>query len=216
MSNVGKKSQLTKQRILKAAILEFALMGYMHVSTNKIAEMAGVSKGVVFHYFGNKKKLYMSCFESAYNTFSDYLVGNPKILNLTDLFERMYYIGTLKQEFYLQNEALSALIFEASKLPDRDEYKDIKDMALAYTQKLYELFLNNINMDDFKPIYRNYETLNFIISVLFHYFKGVEKRYGDNIAYAISDYDNILAESKKLMDLLKYGVYVENKGPEIT
>ncbi|GGL59972.1 TetR/AcrR family transcriptional regulator [Sporolactobacillus putidus] len=44
--------------ILAAAIHEFAEKGFEQASTNQIAKSAGVSKGLVFHYYGSKEKLF--------------------------------------------------------------------------------------------------------------------------------------------------------------
>mgnify|MGYP001006429114 FL=1 len=50
-----------RQRVIRASIEEFA-KGYEVASTNEIVRKAGISKGLLFHYFGNKKNLYMSVF----------------------------------------------------------------------------------------------------------------------------------------------------------
>lgn len=47
-----------EQAILEAAIHEFAIKGFERTSTNQIAKMAKVSKGLVFHYYKTKEKLY--------------------------------------------------------------------------------------------------------------------------------------------------------------
>ncbi|EUJ31031.1 TetR family transcriptional regulator [Listeria cornellensis FSL F6-0969] len=45
-----------RDKILKVAVEEFADHGYKAASTNRISEIAGVSKGLIFHYFGSKEK----------------------------------------------------------------------------------------------------------------------------------------------------------------
>ena len=44
-----------RQRIVLAAVAEFARSGYAAASTNAIAQEAGVAKGLVFHHFENKE-----------------------------------------------------------------------------------------------------------------------------------------------------------------
>lgn len=46
-------------RIIESAIKEFAKKGYEAASTNNIAKMANVSKGLIFKYFGSKENLYI-------------------------------------------------------------------------------------------------------------------------------------------------------------
>ena len=48
-----------RQKILQASLDEFAEHGYLNASTNRIVQAAGISKGLLFHYFGSKKKLFL-------------------------------------------------------------------------------------------------------------------------------------------------------------
>ena len=58
--NMDKEKQ---DRIINAAIKEFAQKGYDNASTNEIVKEAGISKGLLFHYFQNKKQLYLFLYE---------------------------------------------------------------------------------------------------------------------------------------------------------
>lgn len=48
-----------QDRILKAAIAEFAERGYELANTNRIAKNANISVGSVFHYFNTKENLFL-------------------------------------------------------------------------------------------------------------------------------------------------------------
>jgi AcrR family transcriptional regulator len=54
-----------KENILKAALELFANEGYNAVSTNAIAKKAGVSEGLIFRHFENKKALLDSIMQMA-------------------------------------------------------------------------------------------------------------------------------------------------------
>ncbi|MDR0853446.1 MAG: TetR/AcrR family transcriptional regulator [Clostridiales Family XIII bacterium] len=47
-----------RERIIAAAFDEFIVKGYGEASTNNIVQEAGISKGLLFRYFGNKEGLY--------------------------------------------------------------------------------------------------------------------------------------------------------------
>ena len=47
-----------QDRMINAALKVFALNGYKHASTDDIVVEAGISKGLLFHYFGSKLGLY--------------------------------------------------------------------------------------------------------------------------------------------------------------
>ncbi len=51
--------QEKQERILNAASKEFAQKGFVNASTNEMVKEAGISKGLLFHYFKNKKQLYL-------------------------------------------------------------------------------------------------------------------------------------------------------------
>ena len=47
-----------QDRIMNAAISTFARRGYRYASTDEMKTKAGISKGLLFHYFGDKASLY--------------------------------------------------------------------------------------------------------------------------------------------------------------
>lgn len=51
-----------RDAILRIAAEEFIRCGYAAASTNTITRRAGISKGILFHYFGSKKELYLHLF----------------------------------------------------------------------------------------------------------------------------------------------------------
>lgn len=51
--------------MINGALKVFAREGYQKASTDVIVKEAGISKGLLFHYFGNKKNLY--CFVLEYS-----------------------------------------------------------------------------------------------------------------------------------------------------
>ena len=52
-----------KELILSTGIKEFSQKSYKDVSTDVITGKCGISKGILFHYFGSKKKYYLYCLE---------------------------------------------------------------------------------------------------------------------------------------------------------
>ena len=52
-----------QKNLVDAALAAFGKMGYKKASIGDIAAAAGISKGLVFHYFGSKKALYLYLME---------------------------------------------------------------------------------------------------------------------------------------------------------
>lgn len=52
-----------QDRIINGALKIFAMQGYRHASTDDIVKEAGISKGLLFHYFENKIGVYTFMYE---------------------------------------------------------------------------------------------------------------------------------------------------------
>ena len=57
---------ITRAAILAAAEQEFARHGLESARTEEIAERSGVTKGMIYHYFGSKEKLYEAALEQVF------------------------------------------------------------------------------------------------------------------------------------------------------
>ena len=63
---IKRNPERTKELIHKAALAEFADVGYGGARVDMIAERAGVNKRMLYHYFGNKDDLFLYVLERAY------------------------------------------------------------------------------------------------------------------------------------------------------
>ncbi|HEY3628406.1 MAG TPA: TetR/AcrR family transcriptional regulator [Terracidiphilus sp.] len=59
----SERSAETRQRILDAALREFAANGLAGARTGSIASAAGVNKALLYYYFDSKEKLYLAALE---------------------------------------------------------------------------------------------------------------------------------------------------------
>lgn len=85
-----------QERIVNAAMKEF-LHGYKKASTDNIVKGAGISKGLLFHYFGTKERLY--------NFLIDYAIDIGKreyfdLVNVVqaDILESVWQLSLLKKD----------------------------------------------------------------------------------------------------------------------
>jgi len=69
-----------RQRVVQAAMEQFASRGYDDSRAETIAAAAGVSKGAVFAYFGSKAGLFLAAYKAAAGSFSKYLDAPPSVL----------------------------------------------------------------------------------------------------------------------------------------
>lgn len=72
---INANAEETKQRILDAASKLFAEGGFEGTSVRQIASSAGVSLGMIRHYYGSKEGLYRACIDSAYAIYESLAMG---------------------------------------------------------------------------------------------------------------------------------------------
>jgi TetR/AcrR family transcriptional regulator len=70
------RAEITRQKILKAALREFSELGLAGARVDKIAARARVNKQILYYHFGNKEMLFGATLASVYNTpFPDELLA---------------------------------------------------------------------------------------------------------------------------------------------
>jgi len=57
---------LAKEKIIKAAIAEFALKGLDGARVDEVARRSGINKTLLYHYVGNKDRLFTAALEATY------------------------------------------------------------------------------------------------------------------------------------------------------
>jgi TetR/AcrR family transcriptional regulator len=90
------KLPIEKQNIIiDAAFKCFGKNGYKKTSTSDIATNAGISKSLIFHYFGTKKALYLYLMDLCFNILMNEF--NEKFDNtITDFFDRIMLLIDIK------------------------------------------------------------------------------------------------------------------------
>lgn len=77
-----------QQRILNAGFRVFSENSYRKSPVREVAEAAGISKSLLFHYFHNKKELYLFLWEKGAEITMEAL-QESRCYEPTDLFEMM-------------------------------------------------------------------------------------------------------------------------------
>src|SRR5271163_3209323 len=59
------QAELTRRKLLEAAVEHFSARHFDDVAASDITETAGVAQGLLFHYFGNKRGIYLEALRDA-------------------------------------------------------------------------------------------------------------------------------------------------------
>lgn len=87
-----------QERIINAALKEFARNGYDKASTNEIVKEAEIAKGSLFSYFNNKKELYLFLLDYVMKLIDQ--IYAEVDWQETDFFSRMRQLGAVKYKIY--------------------------------------------------------------------------------------------------------------------
>ncbi len=137
-----------RDRIINAALEEFAKHGYDKASTNSIVKKAAISKGLLFHYFSNKQTLYNYLsnwsFEIIITTMSSGIDWSE-----SDYFKRIEQAWQIKSKVLLEYPYLAK--FGDRLLEDTDEAAVMAKIAQYNPNIVADLYTKNIDFSKFKP-----------------------------------------------------------------
>jgi TetR/AcrR family transcriptional regulator len=128
-----------KQRILKVCLQEFAQKGYEKASTNAMVEALGIAKGLLFHYFGSKKGLYLYLWEHTARIFNEELLAHMRHSEgkRDDFFSRIRTNTVVKLRTCLEYPTEYRFLMQSvSGLP-----QEVEEDLSAVRDKLYALFM---------------------------------------------------------------------------
>lgn len=128
--------------ILDAALLSFGTNGYKKSSVRDIATAAGISKAMIFHYFGTKKDLYLHLVNFSSSTLMS-AMDEKLNYGVTDFFDRMKLAMDIKISVMKKHPAI-LLFLNSMYLEKDDEVKADIQAAL----KKGEGFRSKVAHDD--------------------------------------------------------------------
>ncbi|MHB8076247.1 TetR/AcrR family transcriptional regulator [Desulfosporosinus fructosivorans] len=195
-----------KQRILEACIQEFADKGYEKASTNAIIKNAKISKGILFHYFGNKKNLFLYiveyCLQLLITGYKKYPLQNSK-----DIFDRLLELGMVKLQIYNTNPNISKVILQAFMNSPEELRAEIQDKY----QQLSNEFMPSIFKDIDSSKFRDSVNPEIALEVVMLFLESLQgkyiKKYKGREQELLRDVDKIMEEYKEYVEVLKYGIY---------
>ena len=139
-----------RQKIMDAAMEEFAAHDYRGANTETIAAKGGISKGLLFYYFKNKKSLYLTLVRHAGAVVERAMQLEPAPPG-TDLFD---YLNELAGKKIAVLESMPALVqFSVRVFYDGGAQVSpaINRFLLHYTDELFDKYLSQVDTSRFKP-----------------------------------------------------------------
>lgn len=204
--NIDKIPEDKKEKIIEVSVKEFAEKGYDKASTNTIVKESGISKGLLFYYFENKKNLYLYLVDYCLDFVMKRFEKSIEVMS-SDFFKRIMEFGLMKIEIANEHPYIYDIVFEAFinipepvKIEMEEKYAEIskKTMPIVMSNIDYSMFRCDIDV-------------NKAIEYIFLAFEGIQKkyitRYRGKKEEIINNMDEIMREYDLYIEFMKNGVY---------
>ena len=127
-----------QDRMINAALKIFSQFGYRHASTDDIIREAGISKGLLFHYFESKIGLYAFLYDYATRVVTLELTGHVE-KNEDGYFELFKQILAAKASSMSQYPYIFLFLNKANEETDLDALSVISERREKYTRIMVAL-----------------------------------------------------------------------------
>ena len=191
-----------RRAIFNAAMEVFSQWEYKRASTDLIAAKAGVSKGLLFYYFHNKKTLYLETFVYAQEMVSE-LICHPSFWETADFFERILLATEIKMDLLRRNPYLMDFAVRAY-YSNREEVSDaLRENIGGVLGGLYRDYFANIDLSKFREGADPVHLLNMLAWMTDGYLHGHELR-GEKV-----DLTELWGELERWLDMFRKIAYKE-------
>lgn len=183
MENIFKNMDIEKRdKIINSALEEFSKNRFDKASTNNIVKNAGISKGLLFHYFPNKKNLYdhLETFtmDTMINAILDEIDWEEK-----DLISRIKQIVLIKFRVFVR---YPYLITFGKVIYENKSVDEIKELVETYVPDIYhQIFYKNV---DFTLLKKNVEKEK-IIKIIQWTMEKLSEEWMNNLALSSEEVD---------------------------
>lgn len=146
--------------IINAGYRVFSRNSYQKSPMSEIADAAGISKSLLFHYFDNKKELYLFLWDKCAEITIEYLT-RYRCYEQKDLFESMSRGMRAKMHLIRAYPDMGAFVIKAFYEKDPQICSAVQESYHRYFQYKADKTLLNLNPEQFAPgldikmMYRN-------------------------------------------------------------
>ncbi|WMJ23977.1 TetR/AcrR family transcriptional regulator [Paludicola sp. MB14-C6] len=189
--NENNKQNDKRERIINAALEEFSINGYKKTAIDEIVAKAEVSKGLIFHYFGNKKKLYLSLYQYCYDMMATYFFDKLDTTN-TDFFHRIKNAEQIKLELLQQYPFFFQFLMKAYFETHTDVKADIDRINNSISPEAIAKSYSNIDYSKLKDNISPDILMKIINWTSYGYMQEVFQRGETDMQKIMDDYNVIL------------------------
>ena len=188
--------------IINAALEVFSQNEYKRAVTADIAAKAGISKGLLFYYFHNKKALYMYLLEYSVNLVKSQLI-NENYNSITDFFELIEYISNQKILILIKNPFITDFVVRSFYSQSESVSKDSSASLQNKMSGVFSDYLANVDFSKFRDDLNPLDIFNMLFWLTDGYLH--DKRSKGLLIIP----EEIVDEYKKWSNLIRRSAYKE-------
>lgn len=199
-----RRTAAATERILDAALVEFAQRGFEAASTNTIAREASVAKGLVFHHFGTKEDLYLAVVDRVTARVVEQVFAIDPLP--ADLFERLFSVAVQKLRVFQRDPIAYQFLIATIDAPTSLQAR-LEERRVAQRFVFWPRFLEGVDASRLRPgitLEQALDTLN-ILGL------GIERRYLTQLARlpdrGHAQIEDLTRELWSHYDRLRHGLY---------
>ena len=193
-----------RDRVLNAAMKEF-VKGYKNASTDVIVREAGISKGLLFHYFNTKKELFIYLHEYAQKiVLAEYF--NLINLKQRDILERWQQMVMLKIDLVHKYPSIFEFIAADYQGENDDAILEINKRNFDFSDKVYTKLFSDVDYSLFRDDINVHKAMDVIVYTMDGYANsevGSDKAQKDDEI----QYDRYIKEVEEYIFLLRKCFY---------
>jgi AcrR family transcriptional regulator len=194
-----------QDRIINAAMKEFVRKGYEHASTNEMVKGAGISKGLLFHYFNNKKELFLSLYDYGVEKIMSSLYARIN-LEEKDFFIRFRQNQQLKWGLLMQYPELFEFLQAAYVETASDIKPCVEQRNKGLTQDAIGKMFEGIDRSKFKEGLDIDKVINIIVWT-FQGFAEDKTEHAKAAQIDPAEYERMAKEADEYIELLIRSFY---------
>ncbi len=192
-------------RVIRAALGEFS-KGYAEANTDLIVKEAGISKGLLFHYFGSKRGLFFFLLKYILETL---ITEIEKVISReSDFLENIRFVSRVEADLARQYPLEFAFLARAQSAIKAVFPEGLPGVSPDSPHMLMELICQRSNNDPalFKEGIDSEKAQNMIIWTMNGYSESL-LRYGDDIEMYNAHAAEIAEEEEAYLRLLRRLLY---------
>lgn len=199
----SEKTQITKEKIINAAMIEFGENGYGNASLNRISRDYSISKGLIYYNFENKDNLYLCCVKKAVSGFISYM-GKTDYKDNFNLYMQKRYA------FFEENPYCSRLIFESVSSNNSDFINAVEEQRGRFFDFNYDIFVKTVDRIKLKKNISKNDALEYytLLQNMLNSYTSVQVFSGKSFNDAWISREKTL---EKILDYVLYGIAEESK-----